>query len=159
VIRVCSPLLLAAIAGACCWLWYTIKEYLSQETLPAHVQLHGSIQPSSPVELRSSTTPSMREMGQRAEPSLPLTPIPPILSNASADQESTQHTRQEVEREESTPSWKEVPKNNRLSGQRQMMGPLQRPMLKTSSYQEKRRCLMQMQHNLQSRLPSLCSKS
>jgi hypothetical protein len=28
VIRVCSPLLLAAIAGDCCWLWYTIKEYL-----------------------------------------------------------------------------------------------------------------------------------
>ena len=100
VIRVCSPLLLAAIAGACCWLWYTIKEYLRQETLPAHVQLHGSIQPSSPVELRSSTTSSMREMEQRAEPSLPLTPIPPILSDTPADQESTQHIRQEEEREE-----------------------------------------------------------
>src|SRR5947208_12601511 len=43
VIRVCSPLLLAAIAGACCWLWYTIKAYLRQETPPARVQLQQSM--------------------------------------------------------------------------------------------------------------------
>src|SRR6266576_6390509 len=59
VIRVCSPLLLAAIAGACCWLWYTIKAYLRQEILPAHVQLQGSMLPSSPMEPGSSTTSSM----------------------------------------------------------------------------------------------------
>jgi hypothetical protein len=100
VIRVCSPLLLAVIAGACCWLWYTIKAYLRQETSPAHVQLHGSMLPSTPVEQRSSTTPSMRETLQRVEPSLPLTPIPPVLFDTSADQDSTQHTRQEEEREE-----------------------------------------------------------
>jgi hypothetical protein len=100
VIRVCSPLLLAVIAGACCWLWYTIKEYLRQETPLTRVQLHGTMLPSSPVELKSSTTPSMHEAGQRAEPSLPLTPIPPILSEVPADQDSTQHSRQEVEREE-----------------------------------------------------------
>src|SRR5438309_1522209 len=84
VIRVCSPLLLAAIAGACCWLWYTIKAYISQETQPARVQLQGSILPSSPVELGASATSSMREAQQRAEPSLPLTPIPPVLSDAAA---------------------------------------------------------------------------
>jgi hypothetical protein len=100
VIRVCSPLLLAAIAGACCWLWYTIKAYLGQEIPPARVQLQGSILPSSPVELRSSTTSSIQESEQRAEPSLPLTPIPPVLSDASADQDSTQDTQQEEEREE-----------------------------------------------------------
>jgi hypothetical protein len=100
VIRVCSPLLLAAIAGACCWLWYTIKAYLRQETLPTRVQLHRSMLPSSSVKLRSSTTSSMREMGRRAEPSLPLTPIPPVLSDLPADQDSTQQTWQEEEREE-----------------------------------------------------------
>src|SRR5947208_6673935 len=82
VIRVCSPLLLAAIAGACCWLWYTIEEYLKQETPPEPVQPRGPMLPSSPVELRSSTTSSMQESEQRAEPSLPLTPIPPVLSDA-----------------------------------------------------------------------------
>jgi hypothetical protein len=99
-IRVCSPLLLAAIAGACCWVWYTIKEYLRQETLPAPVQLQGSIQPSSPVELGSSTSPSKEESERRAELSLPLTPIPYILSDVPADQESIQQTRPEEEREE-----------------------------------------------------------
>src|SRR5438876_906861 len=100
VIRVCSPLLLAAIAGACCWLWYTVKAYLRQETPPARIQLQRSMLPSSPVELRSSTTPSMRETRQRAEPSFPLTSIPPVLSDATADQDSTQLTWQEEEREE-----------------------------------------------------------
>ena len=38
VIRVCSPLLLAAIAGACCWLWYTTKAYLRPEAPPEQVQ-------------------------------------------------------------------------------------------------------------------------
>src|SRR6266516_502768 len=67
VIRVCSPLLLAAIAGACCWLWYTIKAYLRQEISPARVQLQQSMLPTSPVELRSSTTSSMQESEQKAE--------------------------------------------------------------------------------------------
>src|SRR5436309_10854364 len=77
VIRVCSPLLLAAIAGACCWLWYIIKVYLRQEIPPEHVQPQGFMLPSSPVEIGSSTTSYMLEAQQRAEPSLPLTPIPP----------------------------------------------------------------------------------
>src|ERR1700730_17384422 len=41
VIRVCSPLLLAAIAGACSWLWYTIKAYFKQESAPEPVQPRG----------------------------------------------------------------------------------------------------------------------
>ncbi len=60
VIRVCSPLLLATIAGACCWLWYTIKVYLREEAPPARVQLQGSMLPSSPMKLSSSTTSSMQ---------------------------------------------------------------------------------------------------
>src|SRR5207244_10093681 len=52
VIRVCSPLLLAAIAGACYWLWYTIKVYLRQETPPEHVQPQEPMLPSSSVQQR-----------------------------------------------------------------------------------------------------------
>src|SRR2546429_3305142 len=66
VIRVCSPLLLAAIAGACCWLWYTIKAYLRQETSPEHVQLPRPMLPSSPVVQRKASTSSIQESGQRA---------------------------------------------------------------------------------------------
>src|SRR5258708_16226859 len=100
VIRVCSPLLLAAIAGACCWLWYTIKAYLRQETPPEHVQPQGPMQHSSPVEQRKASGSSIQESGQRVEPSLPSTPIPPVLSNASAGQDSLQHTWQEAEDQE-----------------------------------------------------------
>ena len=100
VIRVCSPLLLAAIASACCWLWYTIKAYLKQETPPARVQPQRSMLPASSVEQRSRSRSSMQESRQKAAPSLPSTLIPPVLSNASADQESLQHTWQVAEGEE-----------------------------------------------------------
>ena len=100
VIRVCSPLLLAAIAGACCWLWYTMKAYLRQETPPEHVQPQGPLLPSSPVGQRKASVSSIQVSGQRVAPSLPSTLIPPVLSNASADQESLQHTWQEAEGEE-----------------------------------------------------------
>ena len=103
VIRVCSPLLLAAIAGACCWLWYTIKAYLRQETPPEHVQTQGPMLPSSPVRQRKASVSSIQESGQRVKPSLPSTPIPPVLSNASAGQDSLQHTWQEAEGEEEHP--------------------------------------------------------
>src|SRR5881275_1650561 len=85
VIRVCSPLLLAAIAGACCWLWYTIKAYFRQET-PEPVQPRGPMLPSSPVGQHKTSTSSLQESGQRGAPSLPVTPIPPVLSDASAGQ-------------------------------------------------------------------------
>src|SRR5438105_14813077 len=52
VIRVCSPLLLAVITGACCWLWYTIKAYFRQEPPPEQVQPRGTMPPSSPVRQR-----------------------------------------------------------------------------------------------------------
>src|SRR5258708_40267620 len=103
VIRVCSPLLLAAIAGACCWLWYTMKAYLRQETPPEHGQRQGPMQHSSPVEQRKASGSSIQESGQRVEPSLPSTPIPPVLSNASAGQDSLQLTWQEAEGEEERP--------------------------------------------------------
>src|SRR2546430_2633859 len=70
VIRVCSPLLLAAIAGACCWLWYTIKAYFMPESPPEPVQPRGSMSPSSPVGQRKASTSSMQESGQRIAPSL-----------------------------------------------------------------------------------------
>ena len=103
VIRVCSPLLLAAIAGACCWLGYTIKAYLRQETSPEHVQRQAPMLPSSLVGQRKASVSSIQEPGQRAKPSLPLTPIPPVLSNTSAGQDSLQHTWQEEEGEEEHP--------------------------------------------------------
>jgi hypothetical protein len=159
VIRVCSPLLLAAIAGACCWVWYTIKVYLRQEPPPTQVQLHGSMLPSSSVELKSSTTPSMREAGQRAEPSLPLTPIPPILSDVPSDQDSTQQSRQVEEREEEHAELGGSPQEQSPFWTQTDDGPILRLMPKISSYQRNRKCLMQMQSNLQSPLPSLCSKS
>src|SRR2546421_8035002 len=100
VIRVCSPLLLAAIAGACCWLWYTIKVYFRPETPPEQVQPREPMPPSSPVRQRKAPTSSMQESGQRVAPSLPVTPIPPVLSNAATGQDSLQPTRQEAEGEE-----------------------------------------------------------
>src|SRR6266566_2554062 len=103
VIRVCSPLLLAAIAGACCWLGYTIKAYLRKEEPPEQVQPRGPMLPSSPVGQRKASTSSTQEPGQRGAPSLPSTPIPPVLSNASEDQDSLQHTWQEAEGEEEHP--------------------------------------------------------
>ncbi len=103
VIRVCSPLLLAAIASACCWLWYTIKAYLKQETPPKRVQPQRPMLPSSSVEQRPTSRSSIQESGQRVKPSLPSTPIPPVLSNASAGQDSLQHAWQEAEGEEEHP--------------------------------------------------------
>jgi hypothetical protein len=100
VIRVCSPLLLAAIAGACCWLWYTIMAYLRQETLPEQVQPRRPMPPSSPMGQRKVSVSSMQESGQRVAPSLPVTPIPPVLSNASAGQGSLQPPWQEEEGQE-----------------------------------------------------------
>src|SRR5438270_1656739 len=97
VIRVCSPLLLAAIAGACCWLWYTTKAYLRPEAPPEQVQLRGSMPPSSLVRQRRASTSSTQESGQRVAPSLPVTPIPPVLTNTAAGQNSLQPTRQEAE--------------------------------------------------------------
>src|SRR5437868_4391159 len=79
VIRVCSPLLLATIAGACCWLWYTIKAYLRPKVTSEQIQPRGSMQPSSPVRQRRASTSSMQESGQRVAPSLPVTPIPLVL--------------------------------------------------------------------------------
>src|SRR6266699_5523769 len=55
VIRVCSPLLLAAIAGACCWLWYTIKAYFRPEAPPEQVQPRGPMLPSSPRGQRKAS--------------------------------------------------------------------------------------------------------
>src|SRR5436853_567812 len=86
VIRVCSPLLLAAIAGACCWLWYTIKAYFRQEPTPEPVQSRESMPPSSLVRERKASTSSTEELGQRIASSLPVTPVPPVLSNASESQ-------------------------------------------------------------------------
>src|SRR5438874_13462172 len=63
VIRVCSPLLLAAIAGACCWLWYTIKAYLRLKVPPEQIQPRRSMLPSSPVGQRRASTSSMQESG------------------------------------------------------------------------------------------------
>jgi hypothetical protein len=103
VIRVCSPLLLAIIAGACCWLWYTIKAYFRQDSAPEPVQPRGSMPPSSPVSERKASTSSTQESGQRIAPSLPVTPIPPVLSNVSESQGSPQPSRQEVEGEEVSP--------------------------------------------------------
>src|SRR6266568_6170470 len=103
VIRVCSPLLLATIAGACCWLWYTIKAYFRQESAPEPVQPRESMPPSSPVREWKASTSSTQESGQRIAPSLPVTPIPPVLSNASAGQGSLQPTQQEAEGEETRP--------------------------------------------------------
>ena len=103
VIRVCSPLLLATIAGASCWLWYTVKAYLRPETTPEPVQPQGPMLPSSPVRQRKASVSSIQESGQRVEPSLPSTPIPPVLSNASAGQNSLPYTWQEAEGEEEQP--------------------------------------------------------
>src|SRR5438270_4490251 len=71
VIRVCSPLLLAAIAGACCWLWYTIKAYLRQESAPEPVQSRESMLPTSPVRERKASTSATQESGQRIAPTIP----------------------------------------------------------------------------------------
>jgi hypothetical protein len=100
VIRVCSPLLLSAIAGACCWLWYTIKAYLRPGVPPEQVQPRGTMLPSSPMGQRKASTSSTQESGKRVAPSLPVTPIPPVLSDADASQDSLQPTRQEAEGEE-----------------------------------------------------------
>src|SRR6266568_3264838 len=100
VIRVCSPLLLAAITGACCWLWYTIKAYLKPEALTEQVQPQGPLVPSSPVGQWKASTTSMQESEQRVAPSLPVTPIPPVLSDAAASQGSMQPPWQEAEGEE-----------------------------------------------------------
>src|SRR5258707_2075647 len=88
VIRVFSPLLLAAIAGACCWLWYTIRAYLRPEAPLERVQPRGLMIPSSAVRQRNPFASSIEEPGQKVAPSLPVTPIPPVLSSVPASQES-----------------------------------------------------------------------
>src|SRR5438105_4232745 len=95
VIRVFSPLLLAAIAGACCWLWYTIKAYLRPEAPPERIQPRGLMIPSSAVRQRNPFASSIEEPGQKVAPSLPVTPIPPVLSSAPTGQGSLEPPRQE----------------------------------------------------------------
>src|SRR5437764_9118270 len=102
VIRVCSPLLLAAIAGACCWLWYTIKAYLRPEAPPEQIRPRGSMRPSSAMGQHKASPSSMQESGQRGAPSLPVTPIPPVLADDSEGQSSPQPSRQEAEDEEAS---------------------------------------------------------
>src|SRR6266568_9176285 len=103
VIRVCSPLLLAAIAVACCWLWYPITVYFRPEAPPEQVQPRGTMLSSSPMGQRKASTSSIQESGQSVAPSLPVTPIPPVLSDTAAYQDSLQPIRQEAEGEEEHP--------------------------------------------------------
>src|SRR5207244_2623429 len=59
---------------------------------------------------------SMQESVQRAVPSLPSTPIPPVLSNASAEEESPQPAFQEAETEEEQPDLAEGAREKPLDG-------------------------------------------
>ncbi len=108
VIRVASPLLLAAIAAACCWLWYTITTYFRPEPPTERVQPSRLTQPqaspSTVMGQRNTSVSSMQELGQREVPPLPSTPIPAVLSHPSAEQESLQQPpRAEEEGEEGQP--------------------------------------------------------
>jgi hypothetical protein len=89
VIRVCSPLLLAGIAAACCWLWYTVKEY--RQPVPP---------PSSRSQEDSVTAPAQPQRDKRA-PTLPITPIPPVLPDVAApvgkgSQQATGHEEEQA---------------------------------------------------------------
>jgi hypothetical protein len=99
VIRVCSPLLLAAIAGAMCWLWYTVKAYFRQERPPERVQSPASRLASSLPEHGSAVPSFTQHPGQGRGPPLPTTPLPPVLSQAPASVEkgNQQNTSQEDE--------------------------------------------------------------
>jgi hypothetical protein len=108
VIRVASPLLLAAIAAACCWLWYTITAYFRPEPPPKPVQPSGLTLPQASPSLsmgqRNTSVSSMQESGQRQVPALPSTPIPAVLPHPSEEQEDLQQPpRPEEESEEEQP--------------------------------------------------------
>src|SRR6266568_840818 len=139
VIRVCSPLLLAAIAGACCWLWYTIRAYLRKEEPPEQVQPRGPMLPSSPVGQRKASTSSTQEPGQRGAPSLPSTPIPPVLSNPRKTRRARSLPGKRQRERKSTTTWQNVPRKSRpTTGRAQAIVSLQRPLPKTPIYQWKR---------------------
>ena len=79
VIRVCSPLLLAAIATGCCWLWDTVRAYRQQQPAEA-----------APGQQDRSTWPGAGERARftsesNGKQALPTTPIPPVLDNGAAD--------------------------------------------------------------------------
>lgn len=84
VIRICSPLLIATMTAACCWLWYTLRAYW-KEASPKLPQSQGQ------ESLAHSRAAGEQYAGQVARPSahhrtpsLPLTPIPEAFSGASA---------------------------------------------------------------------------
>ncbi len=121
VIRVASPLLLAAIAAACCWLWYTIMAYFRTGTLTEPVQSPGLTQPQASPSLavgqQNTAISSRQELRQREVPPLPSTPLPPALSQPSTEQESSQPPpRQEDEDEEAQPDLAEGTQGKSLDG-------------------------------------------
>jgi hypothetical protein len=111
VIRVASPLLLAAIAAACCWLWYTMRAYLRPETPPEPIQSarlkQPEASPSSAVGQQSTSVSSRQELRQREVLPLPSTPLPPVLSHTSTEQENPQlpiRKEEDSETEQSDPA-------------------------------------------------------
>ena len=102
VVKVFSPLILAFLSAACCWLWYTIKPFVAttgkQEGPPPANQSRPPAPPSSPQVYRTGPfpppVPSSPVNGEPSftvlptamhnaavAPTLPITPIPPFLED------------------------------------------------------------------------------
>jgi hypothetical protein len=82
IIRVCSPLLLAAIAAGCCWLWATVRAY--QQELPPQAapgRQYNSARPGTHEQVRFAASNN----GKQA---LPITPIPQVLTTAARDKDA-----------------------------------------------------------------------
>src|SRR5439155_25388110 len=76
--------------------------YFRPEAPSEQVQPRGSMPPSSTVGQQTASTSSLQESGQRIAPALPVTPIPPVLTNAPLEKGNPQPSRQEAEGEEAS---------------------------------------------------------
>jgi hypothetical protein len=95
-----SPLLLAIIVGACCWLWYTLKPLMIIQHEESVLSEQVPIQPA-----HQSLAPAAPLLGTTHSQQLPETPLPPVYEGQldSVQQESHEiQAAQPVPKEGST---------------------------------------------------------
>ena len=88
VASVFAPIIIALIVGACCWLWYTIKPFVWPEREEANRQ---SIIHPGATDISSRPVPPLQVLYQGASsitPTLPITPLPPVLEESAQKQQA-----------------------------------------------------------------------
>ncbi len=103
VVTVFSPVILALLVGACCWLWYTIRPFLM--TTPAETGVQNAQQQPEPATIQVVLGPQAGMMRPTFPPppiTLPETPVPPVYEEQQHDTgDEHAYQVQRTEREQS----------------------------------------------------------